>query len=534
MRVLLVTIMLLCRPCIPTHQIHEDNVDMVSLNELGLTSDDIATMFRTRNAMDKPLHKTDCFLQVANAIRARCRQDHMSEDERIHAAISMTLCELATANYQSPPLECVPFSLDGQAAEMFVAHRSQRGCVEALSRSAQFWSSYSGYLREIPQLCFVFGRWNDIDIARDAYKNATLEKIVFLRHISEREISLQAQISTWANSISELQSIVSSMGTLSQEVSLLTEGLEHKLQYELSEIVSVHAKAVEEYLFERGAKDAEHFLQINTSLSQLHEHHANELRMIVPYLRTTLQEQLGPVFSGVRVVHDLLITFQSELHKEWLDILGQLEVMHRFLSELQHGINSSSAAVRSLDHDLVMLHGRQVRTAEAAENLHNAVLSITASAFLEMQKINNTMHSIGSAVELSSHRSYWPVVEDFVYRIVSYICRGYCIVLSSKFIMMSFETVDMQKLDQIRYSQVSQFMLEITFSIVRTFLSAIASLLVLVYSSRKYLRRWRLFGCSVDELAAPKLSPSRRQDITAQQHQTRKPVSRIPDRLYRQ
>ncbi|KAF8341875.1 hypothetical protein F5887DRAFT_361900 [Amanita rubescens] len=115
----------------------------------GLANDDITAMFRAHKAIEKPHHKTDCFLRVSSTIRARCHQDHMPEDERIHAAISMTLCELATANYQSPPLECASFSLDAQTAGMAATHRLQRDCVEALSRSAQFWSSYSGYLREI-------------------------------------------------------------------------------------------------------------------------------------------------------------------------------------------------------------------------------------------------------------------------------------------------------------------------------------------------------------------------------------------------
>lgn len=38
--------------------------------------------------------------------------------------------------------------------------------------------------------------------------------------------------------------------------------------------------------------------------------HVKELNMIVPYLKTTLQDQLGPIFSGTRVMHDLLVTFQ--------------------------------------------------------------------------------------------------------------------------------------------------------------------------------------------------------------------------------
>ena len=32
----------------------------------------------------------------------------------------------------------------------------------ALSRSTRHWSSYAGYLREIPQMCFTLQRWKDI------------------------------------------------------------------------------------------------------------------------------------------------------------------------------------------------------------------------------------------------------------------------------------------------------------------------------------------------------------------------------------
>lgn len=36
--------------------------------------------------IEKPHHKTDCFLRVSSTIRARCHQDHMPEDERIHGS----------------------------------------------------------------------------------------------------------------------------------------------------------------------------------------------------------------------------------------------------------------------------------------------------------------------------------------------------------------------------------------------------------------------------------------------------------------
>lgn len=83
----------------------------------------------------------------------------------ILAAISMTLCELSTANHHTTPMECVPFSvmlagnrdvrfdssLSGECVRFVVLPPAYMPDVwrSALSRSAQAWSSYSGYLREI-------------------------------------------------------------------------------------------------------------------------------------------------------------------------------------------------------------------------------------------------------------------------------------------------------------------------------------------------------------------------------------------------
>ncbi|KZP28084.1 hypothetical protein FIBSPDRAFT_817673 [Athelia psychrophila] len=111
----------------------------------------------------------------------------MHEAQRVRAAISMTLCELATAS-QSPPLECTPFAPPHAEHDSEAEHEHlQPPCVAALSRSPQSWSSYSGYLREIPQLCYAFRRWNDIDTARHIYANITREKIALLQYMRRRE-----------------------------------------------------------------------------------------------------------------------------------------------------------------------------------------------------------------------------------------------------------------------------------------------------------------------------------------------------------
>ncbi|KAG2059935.1 hypothetical protein BDR06DRAFT_614950 [Suillus hirtellus] len=108
------------------------------------------------------MRKNDCFQDAARHAQSRCEVSHMSEDERIQVAIRLTLCELATARHHTPPLECSPFSNN---VGSHIPHHAVGDCVDALSRSAQFWSSYSGYLREIREAGSFLGCSANIGIS---------------------------------------------------------------------------------------------------------------------------------------------------------------------------------------------------------------------------------------------------------------------------------------------------------------------------------------------------------------------------------
>jgi hypothetical protein len=101
----------------------------------------------------------------------------------------------------------------------------------------------------------------------------------------------------------------------------------------------------------------------------------------------------------------------------------------QLLSDVQHSINVSSAAIRFLDKEVISLQDKQSRISATAENLHNTVVSITTSTSLELQKINDTVHSIGSTFDSLSYGDYWPVMEDIVYRVLSYTWLGFYILL---------------------------------------------------------------------------------------------------------
>jgi len=179
----------------------------------------------------------------------------------------MTLCEIATGNHYSIPLECQSFFSSGVSSQIPVNGGAKAGqCVEwvtecadefnfdaprysALSRSAQFWSSYSGYLREmracspgicvicylstvivLAQLCYAFRRWNEIglfryfrhgfvaealflcvstaDLAKNLYQNATLENINLIQLFSARERKFDDVVGSWKRDIQASYAIV--------------------------------------------------------------------------------------------------------------------------------------------------------------------------------------------------------------------------------------------------------------------------------------------------------------------------------------
>ena len=51
-------------------------------------------------------------------------------NHRPEAAISMTLCEIATAKHYSLPLECRSFSADDIQDKKPISHQTQGECVE--------------------------------------------------------------------------------------------------------------------------------------------------------------------------------------------------------------------------------------------------------------------------------------------------------------------------------------------------------------------------------------------------------------------
>ncbi|KAH9968210.1 hypothetical protein BC827DRAFT_1171024 [Russula dissimulans] len=210
------------------HPVPEDFI----IPDTGLDKD--AILF-----VDSPyMRKPDCFRRAAGRIRVRCDEMDMDADQRIRAAIAMTLCELRTAEFHSIPLECEVFSEEGGLDD----HVPHGICVEALSRSTQSWASYSGYLREIPQLCFAYQRGNEKDLALEIYRNATIEKIAYIRHLMQRAEREVEERTLWKSLLSDLQNTINSLQASPGLADRIYVDISARVLHELQQVICLKGR----------------------------------------------------------------------------------------------------------------------------------------------------------------------------------------------------------------------------------------------------------------------------------------------------
>ncbi|KAJ3562343.1 hypothetical protein NP233_g9636 [Leucocoprinus birnbaumii] len=221
-------------------------------SEAFLWSSQVARKDTELGMLEQLSDKPDCFRIAAKNIRSQCTETDMDADQRVasqcctatiaklaaythfswwrSASIAMTLCEIATGNHYSIPLECqsfyyAPSSVSSQVSPMPVDAAKASQCVEWVTGHYDMFSElalmvirYSGYLREMPQLCYAFRRWNEIDgtyktlrsrvrgsdLAKNLYQNATLENIAIIRILSAREQKFNDAFGAWKKGIQAL------------------------------------------------------------------------------------------------------------------------------------------------------------------------------------------------------------------------------------------------------------------------------------------------------------------------------------------
>ncbi|CEL55566.1 Nuclear fusion protein KAR5 OS=Debaryomyces hansenii (strain ATCC 36239 / CBS 767 / JCM 1990 / NBRC 0083 / IGC 2968) GN=KAR5 PE=3 SV=2 [Rhizoctonia solani AG-1 IB] len=176
----------------------------------------MGVMAKQLSALRLHSERSDCFRDASSALQSSCESLQFDPSERVRVAVEMTLCELATAERISLPLECKRMKTKS-------SQKSVSQCVEALARSAQHWSSYSGYLREIPQLCIAYRRLHEIDHAKSIYANITNEKLAFFSSLNDHYMGLSLRQR-------ELADLTEGLGSLVRILEQYSSSLEHSIE----------------------------------------------------------------------------------------------------------------------------------------------------------------------------------------------------------------------------------------------------------------------------------------------------------------
>ncbi|KAI0067450.1 hypothetical protein BV25DRAFT_1104052 [Artomyces pyxidatus] len=313
----------------------------------------------------------------------------------------MTLCELKTAQGRSIPMECEPFSTGPDSVHPM--HLPYASCVEAISRSAQFWASYSGYLREIPQLCFAFQRGNSRDAAHELYQNVTLEKIAFIRYLVGRAKVDEDDRVQWKSLLAETRDLIGTLATWSAVVDGVSSVVGRKTQEELQKAFSAFQHKVSE----------SHRRQ-DVDYSDILTKHTHALSFLLNTLDSSLTEQISAQFGRLNEHIDQLLSITDNMVRRWSHIEESLRTSAETVlllssdsERLRESLNSSAHLTR----DIQSSQSSAARsTAQLAETLK--MMTLTAhDALAELNETASTMKlSLGSVSQFYGVNFLsWPI-----------------------------------------------------------------------------------------------------------------------------
>ncbi|KAG9311609.1 hypothetical protein JVU11DRAFT_7818 [Chiua virens] len=349
----------------------------------------IVPLFTNNDALQSYQQKPDCFQEAITMVKARCEDARMDEEERIQAAIGMTMCELATARHYLPPMECAVYAKPSPKLTS-PTPQAQARCVDALSRSAQFWSSYSGYLREIPQLCFTFRRWIDIDTAKDIYRNITEEKAILVRFLMEREKGSKTTQQLWENTAKDIRDTVEALHLASNGVKAASDTLTVTVldnsQSLLAEVADAILKIEERDRINHG----EIMAKFHSMLENVERQHSDHLLGVVPAIQSSITSELSTALALIKDESLRNIDVAADIERRLSLLQGGLDAMQSSLEDLTRVIDDSS---KLLGASLVQSQTAQVVHSDTIESMTQLVATVhalTQTAHAEIVSINRT------------------------------------------------------------------------------------------------------------------------------------------------
>ncbi|KAG2152751.1 hypothetical protein DEU56DRAFT_775804 [Suillus clintonianus] len=355
-------------------------------------------------AFDGYMRKNDCFQDAAKHAQGRCEESHMSEDERIQVAIRLTLCELATARHHTSPLECSPFTNN---VGSHIPHHAVGDCVDALSRSAQFWSSYSGYLREIPQLCFAFRRWMEIDTAKDIYRNITLEKLTLIRFILEQQKGFTAARQNWERSSTDLGDLISVLKSTSSHIRDVSDVTSASISQN-AESLFTKMETTLSVINQRSLDDRIHSLdKVDRRIDEMTSSHSKAMSSLLSLVESRLTAEIEEIASLMLEQRLQSRAVADQVQHKWSALDATFFAMRDSFHDLQSVIAGLTFSLETSLSQVVHAQEIQREVAESVSHLDNSISQLTEATHRELEAINQTALALIDDFQRKSKHEAW-------------------------------------------------------------------------------------------------------------------------------
>ncbi|KAJ7840165.1 hypothetical protein B0H14DRAFT_3140543 [Mycena olivaceomarginata] len=212
------------------------------------------------------------------------------------------------------------------------------------------WMSISSgwYPAEVPQLCFAFRRWNDIDRARDIYRNATIEITNLVRAITAREKADLTGKKLWDIQLSELANVASRLKIAFNMMDVLISGVTPRFEHELTR-------------------------------------HAHSLDNLAPLLEKFLADNLNDAMSSFQTQSLQTFNLINSAQDMWTNLTLQFSTMRQEMVGLSEGISGTLKASVGLAQEM-----REARSSASisASNLSEALTRMTTTTYESLERIN--------------------------------------------------------------------------------------------------------------------------------------------------
>ncbi|CAE6478134.1 unnamed protein product [Rhizoctonia solani] len=348
--------------------------------------EDLGAIGNKLNALKLHGERSDCFRDAASILYSSCESLDFEPSERVKVALAtvaveMTLCELATVEHVSLPLEC-------KNTRTASTHRSVSQCVEALARSAQHWSSYSGYLREIrkgiafnvlsyilidlvAQLCTAYRRLHEIDHAKSIYANITDEKISFL---------------------SSLNGHYSELYLRQKELSGLTEGLESLIRARvvaLSEDILADTRALNGHAFANASRCASMLSEVQRGFS-----------LTTTNTQTNIEATIRSLDAVALSWNSRLVVFGQRLDVMWEETFDRKMALDQAIDDMRGRISQTDA---QLELQLEATQKLQTLSSETSVSIERANFQLQSASNMLSQELE-TLASVTQELQTNVTR----------------------------------------------------------------------------------------------------------------------------------